>query len=124
MIFVKGRERVDKAEVDETRPTLIHPVIEKKSTKGLERYEKKTKLVSIETDHDGEEAKSTSPPPVDATAPVPPQSTVPMIQQDREINKLIDDLTKLNDEQDKVPMNVLKRKQHYKHAARKSTRPN
>ncbi|KAH1039896.1 hypothetical protein J1N35_041639 [Gossypium stocksii] len=66
--------------------------------------------MSIETDHDGEEANPTFIPPMDATTPIQPQSTTPMTQQDHEIDKLIDDLTKLDDEEDKVPINMLKRK--------------
>ncbi|PPD85875.1 hypothetical protein GOBAR_DD17195 [Gossypium barbadense] len=53
-----------------------------KATTGPEGDEEKTKSVSIETDHEEEEANPTSAPPVDATTPVPPQSTVPMAQQD------------------------------------------
>ncbi|KAH1122223.1 hypothetical protein J1N35_005383 [Gossypium stocksii] len=51
-----------------------------KATIGLEEDEEKTKSVSIEIDHDGEETNPTSTPPMDAIAPVPPQSTVLITQ--------------------------------------------
>ncbi|KAH1107955.1 hypothetical protein J1N35_011723, partial [Gossypium stocksii] len=41
-----------------------------------------------------------------------------------EINKLIDDVTKSGDEKEEVPLNALKQKMRYKHAAHKSTRTN
>ncbi|KAH1098089.1 hypothetical protein J1N35_015010 [Gossypium stocksii] len=88
----------DEAEVDETRPTPTHPVTYKKATKRPERDEEKTELVSIET--------------------------MPTTQQDCKTNKLIDDLTKSDDEEGEVPISMFKRKQCCKHATRKSTRPN
>ncbi|KAH1122225.1 hypothetical protein J1N35_005385 [Gossypium stocksii] len=136
----------DEAEFDEIGPIPTHPATMEKATKrpegdkenattepekdkvnatiGLEGDEEKTKLVSIETNHDGEEANPTSAPLMDATTPVPPQSTLPMTQQYHETNKLIDDLTKSDDEEYEVSINMLKRKQCYKHAVQKSTRPN
>ncbi|KAH1056700.1 hypothetical protein J1N35_034765, partial [Gossypium stocksii] len=43
-----------------------------------------------------------------------PQSTAPISKQDRKINQLIDDLTKLDDnDEEEVPINMLKSKQRY-----------
>ncbi|KAH1107534.1 hypothetical protein J1N35_011302 [Gossypium stocksii] len=78
-----------------------------KEQKGQEGDEEKTKLVNIESDQEREEVNNIPTPTKLATAP---QSTAPISKQDQEINQLIDDLTKLVDDDDKVPINMLKRK--------------
>ncbi|KAH1073503.1 hypothetical protein J1N35_025831 [Gossypium stocksii] len=95
---------------------LLSNAVEEKDDE-VEGDEEKTELVITETGHDGEDVNLTSAPPVDATAPTPPRLTAPMTQSNCEINKLINDLTKSYDEEGEVPINMLKRKQRYKHAA-------
>lgn len=82
-------------------------------------------MVSIATDHEEEEeANPNHVPLVDSLAAIPSPSTKPMTEQDREINWIIDDLTRFDNEEEKVPLNSLKRKMRYKHSAHKSTRLN
>ncbi|KAK5833395.1 hypothetical protein PVK06_017220 [Gossypium arboreum] len=85
-------------EIGEQNPILTHPATIGQEAQELAE-EEKAKLVSIETYNEEE-------------------------VEDRKINQLIDDLTKSGDEEEEVPLNVLKRKLRYKHAARKSTHSN
>lgn len=117
-------EGEDEAEADELNPAPTNPANEEKEPKEPEKDEDKTESVSIATDHGEEEANPTSAPLVDSTVAIPPPSTEQMTEQDHEINRTINDLTKSDDEEDDVPINSLKRKLCYKHAARKSTRTN
>ncbi|KAH1046493.1 hypothetical protein J1N35_037277 [Gossypium stocksii] len=81
--------------------------------------EEKTESLNIESNQEREEVNHILAPTEPATTP---QSTTSISKQDREINQLVDDLTKLDDnDEEKVPINMLKRKQHYKCATRKAT---
>ncbi|KAH1097306.1 hypothetical protein J1N35_014227 [Gossypium stocksii] len=80
--------------------------------------------MNIEPNQEGEETNPISTPTEPATAPIPPPSTALILEQDCEINKLIDDLTKSDDEEGEVPINSLKQKHRYKHATHKTTLPN
>ncbi|KAK5770913.1 hypothetical protein PVK06_047070 [Gossypium arboreum] len=81
--------------------------------------EEKTRSVNIESDQEEKETNKIYAPTEPATTLIPSPLTTPVSKQDSEINKLIDDLTKSNDEKNEVLINYLKRKQRYKHAARK-----
>ncbi|KAK5835960.1 hypothetical protein PVK06_011687 [Gossypium arboreum] len=54
--------------------------------------------MNIESDQEGEETILISTPAKPSTAPIPLPSTASILEQDRKINKLIDDLTKSDDE--------------------------
>ncbi|XP_016706817.1 ribosomal RNA-processing protein 17-like [Gossypium hirsutum] len=71
-----------------------------------EAEDDRTKSVVIASDNEGKEVDN--PPstlPADDTTDVPPLSTEQMTEQDRHINKLMDNLTKSDD----VPIHSLKR---------------
>ncbi|KAH1082783.1 hypothetical protein J1N35_022544 [Gossypium stocksii] len=89
--------------------------------KKIEGEEEKTESMNINSDKEGDNMNQTSAPHEPATTP---QTTAPILKQDHEINRLIDDLTKLDDDDEKVSINLLKQKQRYKYAARKSTLSN
>ncbi|KAH1038818.1 hypothetical protein J1N35_040561 [Gossypium stocksii] len=73
---------------------------------------------------DEEEANPLVAPPMDSTATIPPHSTKPMTEQDHEIDCIIDELTRSDNEEEDVPLNLLKRLMRYKMSARRTTRHN
>ncbi|KAH1032008.1 hypothetical protein J1N35_044182 [Gossypium stocksii] len=82
----------------------------------------KIESVSIETNLEDEEEENPSvAPPVDSTATIPPPSTKPMTEQDREVDWIIDELTRFDNEEEDVPLNLLKMLMRYKMSARKTT---
>ncbi|KAH1031189.1 hypothetical protein J1N35_043363 [Gossypium stocksii] len=111
-------------EADATEPTTIHTATEEKDQTRPEVREEKTQSVNIESDQEEDETNQISTPTEPATTPIPPPSTTLVSKQDSEINKLIDDLTKSDDEEDEVLINYSQRKQRYKHTACKTIRPN
>ncbi|KAH1096971.1 hypothetical protein J1N35_013892 [Gossypium stocksii] len=114
-------EEEGEVEADATRPTTIHTVTKEKKQIGPGVDEEKIESVNIEPDQEGEEINLIFAPTKPVTTPVPPPSIAPISKQDSEINKLINDLTKSDHEEDKVLINSLKSKQHYKDATLKTT---
>ncbi|KAK5825867.1 hypothetical protein PVK06_020742 [Gossypium arboreum] len=89
----------------EAEPRTTNSVAEEKETKSLDEDVIKTKSFHIETDDEGiEEATPTLAPPMDSTAVVPPTSTVAMTKQDREINCIIDEITKSENKEEDVTL--------------------
>jgi len=79
----------------------------------------------IATDRENEEeANPLIAPPVDNTTTVPPLSTELMTEQDHEIDRIIYELTRFDDEEEDVPLNLLKRSMRYKMSAQKTTQCN
>ncbi|KAK5840252.1 hypothetical protein PVK06_009141 [Gossypium arboreum] len=114
---------VGKAQPTKTNPVLIDPATIEKETKEVEEETEKTKSISIAIDCEEEdEANPTHAPLVDNTAAIPPPFTESMTEQDHEINQIIEEITKSDDEQEDVLLQSLKMKMHYKHNTRKSTR--
>ncbi|KAK5839972.1 hypothetical protein PVK06_008832 [Gossypium arboreum] len=103
--------------------TTIHPATVEQKNKETKGEEEKIESVNIGSDKEGDNMNQTSALQEPTTAP---KTTAPILEQDRTINQLIDDLMKSDDDDDddEVPINQLKWKQCYKHAARKSTRSN
>ncbi|KAH1121553.1 hypothetical protein J1N35_004713 [Gossypium stocksii] len=101
-----AKEDADKDAIKavETRHTT-HTTTKKWNNKETESDEEKAKSVNIESDNEGDEMNQPSTPTEAATAP---QLIVPISKQDHEINQLIDDLTKSDDEDEEVPINLLK----------------
>ncbi|KAH1098004.1 hypothetical protein J1N35_014925 [Gossypium stocksii] len=116
----EGDEDEVEAEADELGPTP-RTANEEKKQKGPKGDEEKMESMNIDSDQERKEVNHVPTPTKPTTAP---KSTTPISKQDRKINQLIDNLTKLDDnDEEEVPINMLKRKQHYKCAAQKSTHP-
>ncbi|KAK5785004.1 hypothetical protein PVK06_039545 [Gossypium arboreum] len=108
--------------VGDAKPVKTNPANEENAPKALEEEPEKTKFVSIKTNHgDKEEANPSVAPLVDSTAAIPPLSTELMTEHDRKINQIINELTKFDNENEDVPLNLLKRQMRYKISARKTT---
>ncbi|KAK5842444.1 hypothetical protein PVK06_004800 [Gossypium arboreum] len=117
--YVERRDAVIKRSLQKniTRPMPAIPSFPSELHSNVDEKE-----VGIVSDNEREEAaKPTLAPPADDIAAVPPPSTKQMIEKDREINRIIDDLTKFDDAEDDVPIHSLKWKTRYKHVAHKST---
>ncbi|KAH1091179.1 hypothetical protein J1N35_018436 [Gossypium stocksii] len=82
--------------------TTTHSATTEKTNKETKGKDKKIELVNIESNKEGDNMNQTSAPQELATAP---QTTTTIVEQDREINQLIDDLTKSDDDDDEVPIN-------------------
>ncbi|KAK5842710.1 hypothetical protein PVK06_005095 [Gossypium arboreum] len=87
-----------------------NPANEENAPKAPEEEPKKTESVGFETNReDKEEANPSVAPPIDITVAVPPPSTVPMTEQDREINWIIDELTRFHNKEEDVLLNLHKK---------------
>ncbi|KAK5825410.1 hypothetical protein PVK06_020242 [Gossypium arboreum] len=108
--------------VGKAQPAEIDLATIEKEAKQQEKEIEKKESISIATDcEEGEEVNPTPTPPMDSTAVVPPAFTQLMTEQDCEINQIINEITKFDDEQEDMPLQLLKRKMLYKHSACKST---
>ncbi|KAH1037890.1 hypothetical protein J1N35_039633 [Gossypium stocksii] len=77
----------EEKEVSDVEPIETNPTNEEIAPKAPEKEPKKIEFASIETDcEDEEEANASVVPLVDSTVAIPPPFTVPMTEQDREIN--------------------------------------
>ncbi|PPS12396.1 hypothetical protein GOBAR_AA08247 [Gossypium barbadense] len=97
--FIVNRQVARAEAVGDTEPVETNLANEENAPKAPEEEPEKTKSVNIETDReDEEEANPSIAPPVDNTVAIPPPSTRPMTEQNREINRVIDELTKFDNE--------------------------
>ncbi|KAH1091349.1 hypothetical protein J1N35_018606, partial [Gossypium stocksii] len=58
---------------------------------------------------------------MDNITAVPPLSTKTMTEHDREIYNIINEITRFDNEEEDVPLSLLKMSMHYKMSARKTT---
>ncbi|PPE01341.1 hypothetical protein GOBAR_DD01667 [Gossypium barbadense] len=106
-VFVK--EGMADAKPAEVEPSTTNPAAEEKQTKSFDEDAEMTKSFYIEIDDKGtKEATSTPAPPKDSTATVPPTSTEAMTKQDRKIDRIIDEITKSDNEEEDMPLQSLK----------------
>ncbi|KAH1047469.1 hypothetical protein J1N35_038253 [Gossypium stocksii] len=96
--------------VDDVEPVEVNPANKENAPKASEEEQEKTESVSIETDcEDEEEANPSVVPLVDSTATIPPPSTELMTELDHEVDQIINELTRFDNEEEDVPLNLLKR---------------
>ncbi|KAH1072905.1 hypothetical protein J1N35_025233, partial [Gossypium stocksii] len=82
--------------VSDVEPLETNPANEENAPKAPEKEPKKKESISIETNcEEEEEANPSVAPPVDSTTAVPPLSTELMTEQYREINRIINEITRL-----------------------------
>ncbi|KAK5825287.1 hypothetical protein PVK06_020101 [Gossypium arboreum] len=106
-------------------PGTNNSIAKEKETTSPDKDIEKAELVHIETDDERTEEANLTPIPLeDSTAGIPPTFTKPMTERDLNFNRLIDEITKSENEDVDVPLELLKRKICYKHLTRKSTRQN
>ncbi|KAH1106941.1 hypothetical protein J1N35_010709 [Gossypium stocksii] len=92
-------KRVGEAQPTKTDHVPIDHTITKKETKEPKKETEKMELVNIATSGEKEEKANPKPaPPVDSTIVVPPPFIEPRTEQYHEINWIIDEITKPNDE--------------------------
>ncbi|PPD69405.1 hypothetical protein GOBAR_DD33714 [Gossypium barbadense] len=100
----------------EVEPGTTNLLVEEKETKSPDKDIEKTESVYIETNDEGIEEATSAPTPLeDSTTTISPTSSNKMTEQDYKINRIIDEITKSNNEKD-VPLQSLKRKMCYKHS--------
>ncbi|KAH1091490.1 hypothetical protein J1N35_018747 [Gossypium stocksii] len=108
--------------VGDTKPVETNPINEENMPKASEEKPEKIESVSIETNcEDEEEANLSISPLMDSTVAIPPPSIEPMIEHDYEINRIINEHTRFDNEEGDVPLNLLKRLMYYKVSAQKTT---
>ncbi|KAH1107046.1 hypothetical protein J1N35_010814 [Gossypium stocksii] len=83
--------------------TTTHPATAKKKNKEQKGEEEKTKSVNNESDEEEDNMNQTSAPQEPATAP---QTIARKSEKDCEINQLIDDITKSDDNEEEVLINL------------------
>ncbi|KAK5775796.1 hypothetical protein PVK06_043738 [Gossypium arboreum] len=123
--YVERRDTVMKRSQQKNfiRPMSAFPSFLKELNSDVDEEEGEVEAIGIASDNDGEEVANRpfAPPtdgtvfvpPSDGTTSVPPLSTEQMKEQDCEINRIIDYLTKSKDAEDDMPINSLEWKPCY-----------
>ncbi|KAK5845421.1 hypothetical protein PVK06_001605 [Gossypium arboreum] len=105
------------------KPATMRENLEKGKT--AKKEPEKTKFVNTEGEKEEQNETTLTPTPQkDSTEAVPHPPTKSMFEQDREIHRIIEEITKSDKEEEEPPIQSLKRKLRYKCIAGKSTSKN